>query len=384
MRLRTRKAHLQYSKNPELRAVFAFSDAFPWSKTTSRAARSPAIVSAMTDPFANRLFRIAFAMAGCYNLAFGLWAAVWPLAFFELFDVATPRYPGIWACLGMVVGVYGFLYLYAAWKLAAAWPIIVVGLLGKLLGPIGIVTSFGDDWPRRLGMVCVYNDLIWWLPFGLFLVRGMAIGRWLVRLAPWLCVIVHVVALLMMAIVLKPATLIEPDAAIRSSYIAQHVTAWSIGWGVWMAAAASLVGFYAWWGSKLAARNVATMAVVLTAVGMAFDFSGEGLLIFHLVEHATVSPSDYAAFTDVERNFVLLSAGVANGLYTLGGMLLTLATPNLPRRVRALMWITWLAGLAMTIAAVMNHVGGMVISTAVLFPPLIIWTAWMGARWRHP
>ena len=108
----------------------------------------------MTGPFADRLFRITFALAGIYNLAFGLWAAVWPLAFFHLFDIAPPRYPNIWACVGMVVGVYGLLYWYAAWKLEAGWPIIAVGLLGKVLGPIGMVMSFSDDWPVRLGMLC--------------------------------------------------------------------------------------------------------------------------------------------------------------------------------------------------------------------------------------
>ncbi len=166
----------------------------------------------MTGSFADRLFRIAFALAGCYNLAFGLWAAVWPLAFFRLFDIPPPRYPGIWACLGMVVGVYGLLYWHAAWKLENAWPIIAVGLLGKVLGPIGMAMSFSDDWPRRLGMICVFNDLIWWLPFGLFLVRGTAIGRRLAALAPGLCVAVHAVALAMLATVLRPATLIQTDA----------------------------------------------------------------------------------------------------------------------------------------------------------------------------
>ena len=45
----------------------------------------------MTGPFADRLFRITFALAGLYNLAFGLWAAVWPLAFFQLFDIALTQ-----------------------------------------------------------------------------------------------------------------------------------------------------------------------------------------------------------------------------------------------------------------------------------------------------
>src|SRR5262245_39926993 len=140
----------------------------------------------MTGPFADRLFRIAFVAAAIYNLAFGLWAAIWPLSFFELFDIPLPRYPAIWACLGMVVGLYGLLYLYSAWKLEAAWPIIAVALAGKVLGPVGMALTVSDAWPRRLGMICVYNDLIWWLPFGLFLMRGTAFGKRLVEIATWL------------------------------------------------------------------------------------------------------------------------------------------------------------------------------------------------------
>src|ERR1700748_3000620 len=114
----------------------------------------------MTGPFADRLFRITFALAGFYKLAFGLWAAIRPLAFFHLFDIATPNYPGIWACLGMVVGVYGLLYWHAAWKLETAWPIIAIGLLGKVLGPIGMVLNVSEHWPLRLAMLNVFNDVI--------------------------------------------------------------------------------------------------------------------------------------------------------------------------------------------------------------------------------
>jgi hypothetical protein len=345
----------------------------------------------MTGPFADRLFRIAFALAGCYNLAFGLWAGVWPQAFFELFDIAPPHYPGIWACLGMVVGVYGLLYWHAAWKLETAWPIIGVGLLGKVLGPIGMALSFGDDWPRRLGMICVYNDLIWWLPFGLFLLRGTTLGRKLVDLAPWCCVLLHVLAIGFMGAFLRRGMITQADPWFRAAYISEHATIWSIGWATWMAAAASLVGFYAWWGSRLTARTVAMIGVLLAAFGTVFDFSGEGLFILLLVERAAGSISgashsawDAGAFTNVERSFTLFSAGAANLLYTLGGILLTLATPNLPAWIRGAMWTTWLAGIAMTVAGVMNHVGGLAAATVVLFPLLMLWTAWIGARWRGP
>jgi hypothetical protein len=45
------------------------------------------------------------------------------------------------------------------------------------------------------------------------------------------------------------------------------------------------------------------------------------------------------------------------------------------------MWITWIAGIGMTVAAVANHTAGMVVSTAALFPPFLVWVAWMGAKW---
>jgi hypothetical protein len=283
----------------------------------------------------------------------------------------------------MVVGVYGLLYLYSAWKLSAAWPIIAVGLLGKVLGPIGMAISFSDDWPRRLAMICVFNDLIWWLPFGLFLVRGTVIGKWLTALAPWLCVAAHLLAMAMLAAVLRHGGAIVPGTSERAQYISAHATAWTIGWSTWMLAAASLVGFYAWWGSQLAARNVAILSVVMAAIGMVFDFSGEGLLIFPLVEQAPVAVAGASAFASVERAFTLFSAGAANGLYTLGGALLTLFTPDLPAWVRAAMWGMWLAGALMTLAAAFQHVGGMAVATAVLFPLLIVWSSWMGARWRR-
>ena len=333
----------------------------------------------MTGPFADRLFRIAFGVAGIYNLAFGLWAAVWPLAFFQLFEIEPPRYPGIWACVGMVVGVYGLLYLYAAYKLEAAWPIIAVGFLGKVLGPIGMVTSFSDAWPQRLGMLCIYNDLIWWLPFVLFLIRDTWFARKLESLAPWICIGTHGAAIAMLGLFLQGGTLAESDVAVRADYISSNFAAWSVGWATWMAAAASIVGFYAWWGSRLAARNLAVACVVICALGMVCDFSGEGTAIFRLTQ---IGADSLQRFTQFERQFTVLSPGIANGLYTIAGILLTFATPGLPQWIRIAMWVTWAAGIAMTVAAFANYVPGIVASTVVLFPPLLTWVAWMSLRWR--
>jgi hypothetical protein len=339
----------------------------------------------MDGPFASRLFRITFALAAVYNLAFGLWAAIWPLAFFEWFAIEPPRYPRIWACLGMVVGVYGLLYAHAACKLETARPIIAVGLLGKVLGPIGMITNFSDDWPLRLGMLCVWNDLIWWMPFGLFLLRGMAISRRIAAFAPASCALLHVAGLAAMAFLLRGGMVSEPDAAIRAQFIATHPIGWAIGWGTWMLAAQSVVGFYVWWAAKLSrpdrtrTKTGVTIAVLLAAAGMVCDLTGESISVLILGEAAITSqPFPSSA----ERLATLLTAGAANVLYTFGGVVLMFSTRELPTSIRAAMWVTWFAGLTMSISAVAGFTPGLVAGTVLLFPLLTIWVTWMGLRWR--
>jgi hypothetical protein len=347
----------------------------------------------VTSVYADRLFRIAFATAGLYNVAFGLWAGLRPQSFFEIFELPAPRYPAIWACLGMLVGVYGLLYWYAAARLDRARPIIAVGLLGKVLGPVGMAMTIGDDWPRRLAMLCVGNDLIWWLPFGLFLIRGTSASRWAMRAAPWLCIAAHAAGLAAMAVVLQPGTTAGTDSiAERAAYIASRAGAWSAGWAVWMTAALSIVGFYAWWGGWLMETDVlthrtwstwvATLAVLCAAAGMVCDLTGESLSVFVLVDLATSAALDEASFLGIERTSTLLTAGVANGLYTVGGMLLMFATHRLPSWIRAAMWGTWLAGAVMTVSAFAGSTTGIIAATVVLFPLLILWVGWMAIRGR--
>ena len=50
------------------------------------------------------------------------------------------------------------------------WPIVLVGLLGKVFGPLGFLdAALRGDLPWRCGWLILTNDLIWWLPFALLL-----------------------------------------------------------------------------------------------------------------------------------------------------------------------------------------------------------------------
>jgi len=116
--------------------------------------------------------------AGIYNIAWGSLVVLMPGLPFEWAHMPLPNYPEIWQCLGMVVGVYGVGYIIAAHHPLRHWPIVLVGLLGKVLGPIGMVWSLlRGSLPPVAAWTCVTNDLIWWLPFGIILYRAYQAER---------------------------------------------------------------------------------------------------------------------------------------------------------------------------------------------------------------
>lgn len=325
---------------------------------------------AALTPYRARLYRLVFFLAAAYNLAFGLWAGLWPRAFFDLFDLARPLYPAIWACLGMVVGLYGLVYAYAALRLDLAQPLIALGLLGKLLGPLGwVITVTSGEWPLRTFSLIAFNDLIWWLPFGLFLLEGTRLGERLRARAPYLCGGLHALAAVALAVALRPGTEVIADPAARAAYIAQYPLLWRGAWGVWMLAALSLLGFYAWWGARLASARAALAAFALAAFGLLCDFWGESIYIAWLPAHM-----------ELQRWASLVTGGGANGFYTLGGVVLTLASPWLRGPARAWTWAAWAAGAGLTLTTLANFAPGMALTGGALMALLVPWFFWMGRR----
>jgi hypothetical protein len=117
-----------------------------------------------------RLHRVVFALAGLYNIVWGLYAAIDPQWLFRFARMPMQNHPQIFACLGMVVGLYGILYLEVARVPERGWLIAAVGLTGKVLGPIGLAQLiWSGQWPPATLILCLTNDFIWWLPFALYL-----------------------------------------------------------------------------------------------------------------------------------------------------------------------------------------------------------------------
>ena len=130
------------------------------------------------NPQAPPWMRRTLKTAAVYNVSWGALVVLWPGAYFDLLGLAQPLYPLLWQCIGMLVGVFGVGYFIAAHDPGRHWPIILVGLLGKLLGPLGFLFAvWTGKLPLAFGWVIITNDLIWWLPFAAILYYAARVNQ---------------------------------------------------------------------------------------------------------------------------------------------------------------------------------------------------------------
>jgi hypothetical protein len=117
-----------------------------------------------------RFHQITFLLAGVYNIGWGLFVALNPNWLFSFAGMEPINYPDVFACLGMVVGLYGIVYLEIARRPERGFLLALVGLIGKILGPIGLFLLIAQGaWKPATIVMCLTNDFIWWIPFGLYL-----------------------------------------------------------------------------------------------------------------------------------------------------------------------------------------------------------------------
>jgi hypothetical protein len=118
-----------------------------------------------------KFHRVVFIIAGVYNIAWGLYSVYDPQWLFRFAKMPPLNYPEIFACLAMVVGLYGIIYFEVARVPERGFLLAAVGLAGKVLGPLGLATLLvRGAWPLRSAILCVTNDFIWWIPFTIYLV----------------------------------------------------------------------------------------------------------------------------------------------------------------------------------------------------------------------
>lgn len=128
------------------------------------------------DPWMSNCLKIA----AVYNILWGAWVVLLPNTFFDWTGMEPLTHVSIWQGTGMIVGVYGLGYWWASYNPIRHWPIIMVGFLGKIFGPLGFVFNyfFLHEIPYEFSYTLYTNDLIWWIPFFLILKRVHNTSRW--------------------------------------------------------------------------------------------------------------------------------------------------------------------------------------------------------------
>ena len=334
-----------------------------------------------------QIYRVIFILAGSYNIVVGLWAAFSPRSLFNTFDLGTPSHPGIWACLGMVIGLYGLIYLQVAFtdpKRRSSAVIVAgrrveydvtrfligIGLAGKVLGPIGFVLAVRyGELPLRMIPMIALDDLIWWAPFTLYLIDGTGIANALARHAPRICSAVHVVAAGATLAWIRSGSEAESDPVTRAAYIAAHGLTWRAAWFIWMIAAITLGGFFCWWAARSPKPRLARAALVIGCAGIVADFFADSLFIGWLPERY----ASHALFTTIVLEVV------ANGLYSIAGATLMLASTPMRPWFRAWGWAIWLAGFALAGAGATRADAAIVVSSGLLLTLFIPWV-WLANR----
>jgi hypothetical protein len=111
------------------------------------------------------LLKTVFRIAAAYNVVWGIVVILYPLILFDIFKIPPINYPFLMSGIGMFVAVYGYGYWVVANDLGRYPQLVVIGFLGKALGPIGwLYTVYQGLIPARTLWVNVFNDFIW-LPF---------------------------------------------------------------------------------------------------------------------------------------------------------------------------------------------------------------------------
>ncbi len=117
-----------------------------------------------------RFHRILFLLAGIYNIGWGLFVALDPNWLFRFAGMEPLNYPDVFACVGMVVGLYGVVYLEIARRPERGFLLALVGFVGKVLGPIGmIMLVLQGKWKSGALVMNMTNDFIWLIPFAVYL-----------------------------------------------------------------------------------------------------------------------------------------------------------------------------------------------------------------------
>lgn len=126
-------------------------------------------------------FKKWFFAAAIYNTCWGASVVLFPQWYFHFNGLPVPEALFLWQTVGMCILVYAPAYWWASKDPYKFKHYIVIGFLGRALGPVGFIWAYcAGHVPLIFGVTIIFNDMIWLPAFFLFLkkVAGEGAGWW--------------------------------------------------------------------------------------------------------------------------------------------------------------------------------------------------------------
>ena len=162
----------------------------------------------------------------------------------------------------------------------------------------------------------------------------------------------------------------------RAIYIATHSGIWTFGWCVWMWCALGLFVFCSILADELQPNWLSKLGLAIVGFGIIPDLSAEVIYAFILPKMA-VGDAGLATFKMLEAIAMHLTGFLGNGLYNLGGLLLTgllISARKLPGWLAAWGVFAWVLGLLLSVSVAVGSVRMMMFFTA---SSMVLSTLWM-------
>ncbi len=174
----------------------------------------------------------------------------------------------------------------------------------------------------------------------------------------WLNVAAHVLALVLALVGMRPGSPLVPLPE-RLAYLSTSPPGWTLGWATWMACALLLAAFFAVLAHRLPEhRSLPTLAATLAAAGAVLDLFCDAAYITVLPRLAGRGSAAQETFLVVEQLANVGGLVVANGMYALATLLLTLSLrgrPGLAPGVVLAGWGVFLSGMVLVASGFLGN-----------------------------
>ncbi len=118
-----------------------------------------------------RWHSLALAVASLQCLIWGIFIILWPERSSLAYGLAHPPTDlFLWQGTGLVIVLLGIGYGLASTNPRQHWGLVLIGLISKVLGPIGLSWAvLQNQVPARVLVLLPINDVLWWIPFAMIL-----------------------------------------------------------------------------------------------------------------------------------------------------------------------------------------------------------------------